>query len=119
MKAVAETVIDAMRPGNTVSQIQALGRETFRKYGVANADSALIFFHGLGLSHMDLELRTVEGKPNSDWAMMKNMVVPLHLLYPGGENERVWLEDVIVIGADGGRPLFGWGLQPFMEQRSA
>ncbi|MEC9153380.1 MAG: M24 family metallopeptidase [Pseudomonadota bacterium] len=115
VEAVAETVGAAMRPGNTVSQIQAMGRETFRKCGVPDADSALIFFHGLGLSHMDLELRTADGAPNGDWLMQENMVVPLHLLYPGGESERVWLEDVIVVEGDGGRPLFDWGFEPFME----
>ena len=115
VKTVAEMVCAAMRPGNTVSQIQAMGRETFRKCGVPDADSALIFFHGLGLSHMDLELNNPDGTPNGDWAMRENMVVPLHLLYPGGENERVWLEDVIVVEADGGRPLFDWGFEPFIE----
>ncbi|MDD9916638.1 MAG: M24 family metallopeptidase [Rhodospirillaceae bacterium] len=115
VEAVAETVRAAMRPGNRVSEIQALGRETFRKCGVPDADSALIFFHGLGLSHMDLALKTADGEPNGDWAMQENMVVPLHLLYPGGENERVWLEDVIVVESDGGRPLFDWGFEPFIE----
>jgi hypothetical protein len=42
------------------------------------------------------------------------MVVPLHLLYPGGASERVWLEEVVVVTADGGRPLFTWGLEPFI-----
>lgn len=115
VEAVAETVLAAMRPGNRISEIQALGRETFRKCGVPDPDSALIFFHGLGLSHMDLEMKTADGKPNGDWAMTENMVVPLHILYPGGETERVWLEDVVVVGADGGRPLFDWGLAPFIE----
>ena len=115
VNAAAETVRAAMRPGNTVSQIQAMGRETFRKCGVSDADAVLIFFHGLGLSHMDLELKKADGTPNSDWAMQENMVVPLHLLYPGGESERVWLEDVIVVERDGGRPLFDWGFEPFIE----
>ena len=25
------------------------------------------------------------------------MVVPLHLLYPGGESERSWLEEIVAI----------------------
>lgn len=115
VEAVAEAVIAAMRPGNRISEIQAMGRDVFRKCGVPDPDSALIFFHGLGLSHMDLELKTADGRPNGDWSMQENMVVPLHLLYPGGESERVWLEDVIVVGKDGGRPLFDWGLAPFIE----
>jgi hypothetical protein len=40
------------------------------------------------------------------------MVVPVHLLYPGGEHERFWLEEVVAIGPDGGRPLFSWGFGP-------
>jgi Xaa-Pro aminopeptidase len=111
---VAQVLTEAMRPGVTVSRLQALGRETFRKCGVPAPDAALIFFHGLGLSHMELELTTAEGKPNGDWALAENMVVPLHLLYPGGERERVWLEDVVVVTASGGRALFTWGQDPFI-----
>jgi len=36
----------------------------------------------------------------------------MHLLYPGGERSRWWLEEVVVIGKDGGRPLFSWGFGP-------
>ena len=111
---VAQVLLETMRPGIKVSELQALGRETFRKCGVPDAAAALIFFHGLGLSHMDLELTTAEGEPNGDWTLAENMVVPLHLLYPGGERERVWLEDVIVVTASGGRALFSWGLDPFI-----
>ncbi len=111
---VAQTLIGAMRPGVRVSELQALGREVYRKCGVSDPDGALIFFHGLGLSHMDLEMITADGKPNGDWALEENMVVPLHLLYPGGETERIWLEDVIAVTASGGRPLFSWGLDPFI-----
>lgn len=115
VQSVTEELVAAMRPGVTIGQLQALGRETFRKCGVPDPDSALIFFHGLGLSHMDLELKTADGAPNADWPLVENMVVPIHLLYPGGETERVWLEDVIVVGPDGGRPLFTWGFEPFVE----
>jgi hypothetical protein len=45
------------------------------------------------------------------WEVM-NMVAPVHLLYPGGEHERVWLEEVVHITKDGGRPLFSWGFEP-------
>lgn len=115
VETVAQDLTAAMRPGVTISQLQKLGRETFRKCGVPDPDAALIFFHGLGLSHMDLELKTADGAPNADWPLVENMVVPLHLLYPGGDRERVWLEDVIVVGPDGGRPLFTWGFEPFVE----
>ena len=35
------------------------------------------------------------------------MVAPVHLPYPGGEHEGVWLEEVV--GEDGGRPPFSRG----------
>jgi Xaa-Pro aminopeptidase len=109
---VAEALLDAMRPGAKVSGLQALARDVYRKSGVPDPASAVIFFHGLGLSHWDMELTNAEGKPNSDWVLEEGMVTPIHLLYPGGEHERSWLEEVIVIGKDGGRPLFSWGFDP-------
>ena len=109
---VAESLIEAMRPGARVSGLQALAREAYRKAGLPNPAAAVIFFHGLGLSHMDIEQRSADGKPNGDWALEDGMVVPLHLLVPGGERERYWLEEVVVVTPDGGRPLFSWGLGP-------
>jgi Xaa-Pro aminopeptidase len=110
--AVAESLMQHMRPGARVSELQAEARETYRKAGVPDANSALIFFHGLGLSHMELELLTADGKPNGDWMLEEGMVAPVHLLYPGGEHNRSWLEEVVVITKDGGRPLFSWGFEP-------
>jgi len=108
----AEALLAAMKPGACVSGLQALTREAYRKAGLPNASDAVIFFHGLGLSHMDIEQRTADGRPNGDWALEDGMVVPLHLLVPGGERERYWLEEVAVVTPEGGRPLFSWGLGP-------
>ena len=55
-----------------------------------------------------------DGSPNGDWVLEENMVAPVHLLYPGGEHERVWLEEVVHITKDGGRPLFSWGFDPLV-----
>ena len=110
--AVAEALIAAMKPGTRISQLQALGRETFRQAGAPEPGAALVFFHGLGLSHHDIEINTAEGRPNSDWVLEADMVVPLHLLYPGGERERWWLEEVVHVTPTGGRPLFSWGFEP-------
>jgi len=44
------------------------------------------------------------------------MVVPVHLLYPGGEHERCWLEEVVAIRPDGGWPLFSWGFAPLTAE---
>ena len=108
----AETLLDAMRPGARVSELQALARAAYRKAGLPNPAQAVIFFHGLGLSHMDLEQATAQGQPNGDWRLEEGMVVPLHLLVPGGERERYWLEEVAAVTPTGGRPLFSWGLGP-------
>ena len=112
---VAGTLLEAMRPGARISELQALTRAVYRKIGVSNADAAVIFFHGLGLSHMDLELTDSNGRANSDWQLEEGMVVPMHLLYPGGAKERYWLEEVVHVTNNGGRPLFSWGFGPLTE----
>ena len=109
---VAEMLIAAMRPGARISELQRKGRDIYRREGVPDPEAAVIFFHGLGLSHMDLEIKTADGRPNGDWMLEDGMVAPVHLLYPGGEHERFWLEEVVAIGKDGGRPLFSWGFGP-------
>ena len=109
---VADALLEAMRPGARVSQLQAEAREVYRREGVPDPAAAVIFFHGLGLSHMDIEQTLPDGTPNTDWALEDGMVAPVHLLYPGGEHERLWLEEVIAVTPDGGRPLFSWGFAP-------
>ena len=103
-----------MRPGARISELQRAGRAVYSKSGVSNADAVLIFFHGLGLSHMDLEQYGADGEPNVDWQLEDNMVVPLHILYPGDEHQRMWLEEVVRVTPDGGEALFDWGLDPFI-----
>ena len=101
-----------MRPGVRVSALHARAREIYRREGVPDPASAIIFFHGLGLSHMDIEQTLADGTPNLDWVLEDGMVVPFHLLYPGGEHERMYVEEVVAITPDGGRPLFSWGFAP-------
>jgi Xaa-Pro dipeptidase len=109
-----EALLDAMRPGARISELQARARDVYRGAGVPDPASAVIFFHGLGLSHMDIEQTLADGRPNGDWVLEENMVAPVHLLYPGGEHERVWLEEVVHVTKDGGRPLFSWGFEPLV-----
>ena len=109
---VAEALLEAMRPGARVSELQALARGVYRKAGLPNPEAAIVFFHGLGLSHMDIEQCTAGGTANVDWTLEGGMVVPLHLLVPGGERERYWLEEVVVVTESGGRALFSWGFGP-------
>ena len=105
---VAEQLVSEMKPGTRPSVLQGKGRELYRKAGVADAETAVIFFHGLGLSHWDVEDRT------TDWRFEAGMVVPLHVVYPGGEKSRAWLEEVVLITEQGGEPLFGWGYEPLL-----
>ncbi len=109
---VAEELIAQMKPGARPSELQAKGRALYRKCGVADPDAAVIFFHGLGLSHMDVEQTTASGEPNVDWRFEAGMVVPLHVVYPGGERSRAWVEEVALITPQGGEPFFGWGYGP-------
>ena len=114
-RATADAMRDieaAMRPGARVSELQATGRDVYRRHGVESPESTLIFFHGLGLSHMDLEPTTAQGHPNADWTFEAGMLVATHLLYPGGERERMWLEDVALVTENGGEPLFTWDFNP-------
>jgi Xaa-Pro aminopeptidase len=112
--AAATAVMESMRPGVTISELQAVGRSVYRKKGVARADEVLIFFHGLGLSHMDLEQYSADGVPNHDWRLESNMIVPIHILYPGDECHRIWVEEVVQVTPDGGQPFFSWGLDPLI-----
>lgn len=110
--AVAADLLEVMRPGARISELQARARSVYRKAGAPAAEAAIVFFHGLGLSHMDIERTTADGRTNADWTLEEDMVVPLHLLYPGGANERWWIEEVVHVTRDGGRPLFSWGFDP-------
>ena len=83
--------VAAMRPGARVSELQALAREAYRKAGLPNSSEAIIFFHGLGLSHMDLEQRSADGS----------------------RAERGCLESITTIGAISRRPWLWIPGSPF------
>jgi Xaa-Pro aminopeptidase len=111
--AVAETLLTAMKPGARIKELQALARTTYRKAGVPDPDRAVVFLHGLGLSHMELELMTSDGVAlGGDWVLEEGMIAPIHLLYPGSQFDRSWCEEVVEIRSDGGKPLFSWGFDP-------
>ena len=105
---VAEELVSEMKPGRRPSELQARGRELYRKAGVADPEAAVVFFHGLGLSHWDI------GEASADWRFEAGMVVPLHMVVPGGETARAWLEEVVLITEHGGEPFFGWGYEPLL-----
>lgn len=99
---------EAMRPGVRLSELQAAGRRAFRLGGLAKADDAFIFFHGLGLEHIDMEVTS----SHEDWALEDGMVVSAHLQVPGPANERGWLEEIFLVTPAGGEPFFTWDHAP-------
>ena len=101
---------EAMRPGVRLSELQARGRRAFRTAGLGNADQAFIFFHGLGLEHIDMEV--VDS--HQDWSLEEGMVVSAHLQVPGDALHRSWLEEIFLITRTGGRPFFTWDHQPII-----
>jgi len=105
------TLQDAMRPGACLSELQATTRQALRKAGVPAADDAFIFFHGLGLEHIDMEIT----ESRQDWMLEEGMVVSAHLLVPGDERHRSWLEEIFLVTRAGGEPFFTWGHGPLMS----
>ena len=41
-------------------------------------------------------------------ALEEGMVAPMHVLYPGDERYHVWLKEVVLVTAEGGKPLCSW-----------
>ncbi|MGE3288620.1 MAG: M24 family metallopeptidase [Pseudonocardia sp.] len=114
--AMAE-ILAAMRTGSSVAGLQAHGRAILHKHGAPRPESAMIFFHGLGLEHGDMEMPAGSGYLSgrrADWVMERGMVVAVHLYCPGDAYERHWIEDVGVVGDDGATPLFSWGFDPIL-----
>jgi Xaa-Pro dipeptidase len=99
-----------MRPGAHLSQLQAAGRAAFRKAGLADADQAFIFFHGLGLEHIDMEITD----SHQDWALEDGMVVSAHLQVPGDAQHRSWLEEIFLVTPSGGEAFFTWDHHPLV-----
>ncbi len=98
----------AMKPGVKLSQLQAAARQTFRASGVSCADDAFIFFHGLGLEHIDMEVT----ESHQDWSLEDGMVLSAHLQVPGAVDERGWLEEIFLVTSTGGEPFFTWDHLP-------
>ncbi len=118
-RPLAQATADAMAeiealmvPGARISALQAAGRAVYRKHGLPLAEDALIFFHGLGLSHLDQEV-DAEGAVTGDFAVQAGMAIATHIYYPGDRRERMWLEDIAVVGDAGpADSIFGWDFLP-------
>ena len=101
----------AMVPGARIADLQEKTLQTFRKMDVPESESLLTYFHGLGLSHADVEAMVVDdGDPN--WPLQDGMVIAAHLLCPGDEKRRCWIEEVFWIKEGGSEAFFTWGNDP-------
>jgi Xaa-Pro dipeptidase len=117
--AATDEMIAMMKPGVRISDLQRVGRETFQKYGV-RSDDAIVFFHGLGLEHNDLETAPGserEAQDEFDWTLQTGMIAACHIAYPGDLRERYFIEDIAIVTEHGGSSLFDWGNGPLVNAR--
>ena len=113
-RATAEAmneIHESMRPGVRIAELQEKSRRTYQQLEVPQHESVLTYFHGLGLSHTDV-LALAEDDADPNWRLEEGMVIAAHLLCPGDQNERCWIEEVFVVKEGGPEPLFTWGNDP-------
>ena len=113
-RATAEAMQEiqqAMRPGVRISELQEKSQRTFQLLGVPQSESVMTYFHGLGLSHMDLEVLAEDGA-DEDWALEEGTVIAAHLICPGDERDRCWIEGVVLVKEQGVEAFFTWGCDP-------
>jgi Xaa-Pro aminopeptidase len=113
-KATAEAMSElgrSMNPGVKIAELQEKTMQTFQKMEVPQSQALLTYFHGLGLSHADVEALVVDGS-DPNWALQDGMVIAAHLLCPGDEKQRCWIEEVFWIKEGGAEPFFTWGNDP-------
>ncbi|MFN0071330.1 MAG: M24 family metallopeptidase [Chloroflexota bacterium] len=101
------------RPGVRISQLQQAARAALSKSGTPSPDDVFIFFHGLGLEHIDMELTS----SRQDWSLEAGMVISAHLQVPGDDRTRSWLEEIMLVTEAGGDSLFTWGHEPITGSR--
>jgi len=113
--AAMTTLQETMRPGAHLSQLQARARDAYRKAGARHPDDVFIFFHGLGLEHIDMEVT----ESHQDWALEDGMVVSAHLQVPGDDRHRGWLEEIFLVTPSGGEAFFTWDHAPICGDATA
>lgn len=104
-----EAIQTAMRPGASISALTEVGVDALRAGGLPDADGSLIFFHGLGMDHIDREVRAAV---RQDWTLREGSVVAAHVYCPGDRRHRFYLEDCALIRSDGATSLTEWTMDP-------
>lgn len=100
-----EELLNAARPGLKLSELQARARRVFQRHGVPASDSAVVYFHGVGLDNSEQEW----GAP-ADWTLERGMVIAAHVLYPGDAQHRSYIEEIGVVGQHGMERFFSWSI---------
>jgi Xaa-Pro dipeptidase len=105
---VLEWLKSSMVPGAKLGGLQLEALARLERAGVPGAESAWVFFHGMGLSHSEREGPPPPGGPQLE----AGMVEAIHVLVPGAVGERCYLEDDVLVGEGGGRSLYTWSFEP-------
>ena len=107
-----EEVIENMRPGRKMSELHAIGRRAFERHGLPRVDWALVYFHGLGIENSD---REAGNSGDFDWRLEEGQVVAAHVVYPGDDRTRSYVEEIGVVRKDGLEPFFTWDHEPLLS----
>jgi Xaa-Pro aminopeptidase len=107
-----EEVMAHMRPGRKMSELHAVGRRAFERHGLPRVDRALVYFHGLGIENSD---REAGNSGDFDWQLELGQVVAAHVVYPGDDRTRSYVEEIGVVTADGMDPFFTWDHDPLQS----
>jgi Xaa-Pro aminopeptidase len=106
--AIAD-LVEGMRPGKKMSELQALGRRAIERNGLPRVDAALVYFHGIGIENSD---REAGNSADFDWELEEGMVVAAHAVYPGDDRNRAYQEEIGVVTRDGLDRFFTWSFAP-------
>lgn len=101
--AATREMANASRTGTKISELSRIGFETFAKFG-HDEKGLIIFFHSLGLDHIDQDL----SHGMKDWALQRDMVYSIHIAFPGDENQRLFIEDILHVKDDCSDRIFTW-----------
>ena len=100
-----QDLIEGMRPGKRMSELQAIGRRALERSSLPRCDHALVYFHGLGIENSD---REAGNSSDFDWEIEDGMVIAAHVVYPGDDRHRSYMEEIGVITKDGLDRFFTW-----------
>ena len=103
----------AVRPGVELRELQAIGLRVFEQMRIPDPRRTSIFFHSLGLEHSDVEVLSRAGRP--DWRIEEGQLVATHVIYPGDQAVRYYLEDNAIAHEDGGESLYSWSFETLVN----